>query len=289
MKDNDAAQRAVTRDKRRHWRKFARKLSLRLSPWYQAIYDAQMSRVFGGVRVVKHNLRLQRFPPGAPPLRVAFISDLHYGPTVGRLAPLQAWRAVRAANPDLLLLGGDYVYADRRGLPELRRQLKQCHAPLGIYAIWGNHDQNHIEPLREIFAECGVRVLENEAVALPSPWNNIWLAGVDDDGAGDAQPQRALSNVPPGACTIFLAHAPGIYEMFPENECDLTLCGDTHGGQICLPNGTPLIGRGAFCYGYVAGLYRPNGQWLFVSRGVGAVALPLRIFAPPDVAILELS
>jgi uncharacterized protein len=154
--------------------------------------------------------------------------------------------------------------------------------------VWGNHDDRARHELGEVFARCGVRVLNNESAPLPSPWNEVFIAGVDDDSYGNSQPEKALENVPRGACTIFVAHAPGIYEKFPQNECDLTLCGDTHGGQLCLPGNRPLIGRHTFCGEYIAGLYRPNGKYLFVSRGVGTVTVPLRLWAPPDVAIFDL-
>ncbi len=246
-----------------------------------------------GVRVARLRLKLEDFSKNAPPLRVAFLSDLHYGPTVGRLATLQAWQRVRAARPDVILLGGDFIYGDYRGLPALRRDLQKTTAPLGIYAIWGNHDSpwdaQRRAPLEKVLIESGVRVLVNEAIELPAPWQNVWIVGVDDPSFGDCQPYQALLPLPTNACEILLSHAPDIYKFFADNTCDLTLCGDTHGGQVCLPNGHALMLNTDFCCGFVAGLYRPNEHYLWVSRGVGAVSLPLRLWAPPDVAIFDLS
>ena len=272
-------------------KKIAWQVSLLLARIYQPLYDLQMTG--RGVRVARLHLKLEHFPKEAPPLRVAFLSDLHYGPTVGRLATLQAWQRVRAAKPDLILLGGDFIYGDYRGLPALQRDLQKASAPLGIFAVWGNHDSpadaERRAPLEKVLHEGGVRILVNEAVELPSPWNNVWIVGVDDPSFGDCQPYQALLPVPPDACEIFLAHAPDVYQFFADNTCDLTLCGDTHGGQLCLPNGHALMLNTKLCCGFVAGLYRPNRHYLWVSRGVGAVSLPLRLWAPPDVAIFDLS
>lgn len=272
---------------RRTFKKMAWHVAARSAPVYQPLHDAQMA--WRGVRRVHWRLKLEDFPSGTPCLRVAFLSDLHYGPTVGRLAPLQAWRAVRAADPDLIVLGGDYLYSDRRGLKDLQRELARTQAPLGLCAVWGNHDFAFEKDLRRIFAHSGVRVLVNEAFELPAPRRGVYIVGVDDVGYGRPQPEKALAQVPEGACKILVTHSPDLYEIFPGNECSLTLCGDTHGGQICLPNGTPILMGHSIGRHYLGGMYRPNGKYLWVSRGVGTVSLPIRLFAPPDVAIFDLS
>src|SRR5690242_18832116 len=110
MSDANQRARLASRNRRRFIGRIAWQLAVRAAPFYQAFYDLQMAQ--GGVRIARTRLKLEHFPSMAPPLRLAFVSDLHYGPTVGRLAPLQAWRAVRAAKPDVLILGGDYLYGD---------------------------------------------------------------------------------------------------------------------------------------------------------------------------------
>ena len=246
-----------------------------------------------GVRVEHLHLKLEHFPPGAPPLRVAFLSDLHYGPTVGRLATLQARQRVLEARPDVIIIGGDFLYGDGRGLKALQRDLQKYKAPSGVYAVWGNHDytrENYERvALENVLQQSGVRLLKNHAVELRHPYQGIWIIGVDDPSYGDAQPYQALLPVPLDACEIFISHAPDVSGFFPDNDCDLTLCGDTHGGQICLPSGRPLWLNCDMCCGFIAGLYQPSGKYLWVSRGVGTVSLPLRLWAPPDVTILDLS
>jgi predicted MPP superfamily phosphohydrolase len=209
------------------------------------------------------------------------------------VAARQAWQLAREAKPDLLLLGGDFLYADERGLPALLRELQRWRwdAPAaGIYACLGNHD--HLagrDTIITCLEACGVRVLLNDALELPEPWNDVWVAGCDDAREGDPQPELAMAGVPQGACTIMLSHSPDICGYNVLNRCGLTLCGDTHGGQVCMPDGNPLYVPSKWGRHYPHGLHRHAGQWVFVSRGVGTVGLPLRLWAPPDIALFEIT
>jgi predicted MPP superfamily phosphohydrolase len=265
-------------------------LAVRLAPFYNALYDLQM-QIGQGVRKVEHRVQLPHFPTGAPPLRAVFLSDLHYGPTSGRTALRQAWNIAREAKPDILLLGGDYLFADERGLPALLMELQRWQSsppPGGIYACLGNHDYYAgRETIETTLRACGVQVLVNDAVPLPTPWKGIWIAGVDDEWCGEPNLAAAFHNVSPDASTLLLAHNPDICEQSLLRRAAITLCGHTHGGQICLPNGDGLYLPAKHGKEYSAGLFRHAGQWLFVSRGVGTVGLPLRMFCPPEVVVFE--
>jgi predicted MPP superfamily phosphohydrolase len=265
-------------------------LSVRTAPLSGACYDLQMQ--FGkGVRLVQHRLQLPNFPSAAPPLKVAFLSDLHYGPTSGRLALRQAWKLVRDAKPDAIFLGGDYLFADERGLPAFLQELQRFQfspPPAGIYACLGNHDYYAgRETIETCLEACGVKMLINDAVPLPTPWKGVWVAGVDDLRHGTPDLQKALSNVSPDASTLLLAHEPDICADPNLRHCGITLCGHTHGGQVCLPNGDAIYVPGKAGKDYAQGLIRHSGQWLYVSRGVGTVGIPLRLFCPPEVAVFE--
>lgn len=161
---------------------FSKRLTLLFSSISSAFYDAQMRR--RGVRLVRQRVQMAGGARHARPLRAAFISDLHYGPTSGRTAGRQAWRLLHEAKPDIVLLGGDYLYTDHSGLPTLMRELqrwkwdKPC---CGIFAVLGNDDYEcDTEALVATMEACGVTILRNEAVPLPEPWDGIWLAGIDD-------------------------------------------------------------------------------------------------------------
>jgi predicted MPP superfamily phosphohydrolase len=266
------------------------RLALQTAPLASWFYDCQMS-MGQGVRVISHRLQLPRYPSGAPALKVAYLSDLHYGPTSGKVAARQAWKLVREASPDVVLLGGDYLFADERGLPTLLRELQRWQfspPPGGIYACLGNHDYYAgAETIVTTLEACGVRVLVNEAAPLPSPWKGVWVAGVDDIMQGAPDVEAALNRTSPDACTILLSHEPEICALPQTRKAAITLCGHTHGGQVCLPGGEPIYTPRGHDREYSSGLHRHAGQWLFVSRGVGTVGVGLRVFAPPDVGIFE--
>jgi uncharacterized protein len=268
----------------------ASRLAMRMAPVYQRLHDVQTR--LQPVRAVQHRLALHGFPRGAPELRVAFVSDLHLGPTTGSVAVQQAWEILRAAQPDVLLIGGDLLFGDERGLPSLLRELqswKRNPPPGGMFAVLGNHDHlAGVDTIITALEACGVRVLVNNARPLPAPWKGIYIVGSDDTLYGDAQPELALASVPSDALAIMLAHSPDICEYSILGRCALTLCGHTHGGQVSLPGVGPVLMRSSWGRRFPADLHRHNGTHLWVSRGVGTVHFPLRLCAPPDVGVFDL-
>jgi predicted MPP superfamily phosphohydrolase len=266
--------------------------ALTFAPLYSLCYDLQM-RLGGGVREARHRLALPGIQRSTPTLRTAFLTDLHLGPASGRVAARQAWNLARDFAPDMLLLGGDFFWGDARGLPALLRELKRWRwdrPKAGIYTVLGNHDYSYdVDTLTMALEACDVRVLRNEAVQLPHPWEQIWLSGLDDIDRGTPDIEAALHGVPKNACSIMLSHSPDVCG-FPElKRCALTICGDTHGGQIATPNGDPIVMSSTWGKQFPYGLHRHNGNWVFVSRGIGTIRIPIRMFAPPDVGLFEIS
>jgi len=276
---------------KQEWRRsLISRTAIRLGPLYGAFYDWQM-RHGNGVQVVRHRIQLPGYPSGAPGLRAVFLSDLHYGPTSGSVAAKQAWALAREAKPDVLFLGGDYVYGDESGLPTLIRELQRWQRdppPGGIYACLGNHDLiANVEAIVMCLEACGVKVLVNDVCEMPAPWQGVWIAGTDDERNGDPQPDATLAKIPRDACKILLAHEPDICESNAPTRSSLTLCGHTHGGQICLPGGKPMYVPSKWSHEYPGGLYRHSGHWVFVSKGVGTVGFPLRTWCPPEIAVFD--
>jgi len=236
----------------------------------------------GAARVSPVSVRLARDRPGRPPLRLAFLSDLHLGPTT---APATLERAVALANqhrPDLVLLGGDYVFleatADR--CRAIRDLLSQLQAPLKL-GVWGNHDlwTDHAA-LEQALQAAGVTMLVNQQHRLPPPHDDVVVLGLDEPwtGAPDGTPLHSDA-----AVRIGLAHGPDGYDHLARAAPDLLLCGHTHGGQVCLPGGRPLTVPGQRSRQWPHGVHEHQGTCIVVSRGIGGVEIPVRLFAPPDV------
>ncbi|WP_027893694.1 metallophosphoesterase [Calidithermus chliarophilus] len=228
------------------------------------------------------------------PLRVAHLSDLHFG----EQHPAQAvrrWVAVALAErPDLVVITGDFVdQATRpRALRSLGDELARLEAPLGVYGVLGNHDYSHsvdnadrrawLSSLTTELERAGIELLTNRGVRLRP---DLYLAGVDDLWHGNPDLAAALRDAPRDAATLLLSHNPDLLPQVPE-WVSLTLCGHTHGGQVCLP----LIGavHAPSRYGtrFAQGFHRAPAAG-FVSRGLGTTWLPVRTFCDAEVVVFD--
>jgi predicted MPP superfamily phosphohydrolase len=236
--------------------------------------------------------RLERWPPALDGLRVAAVSDLHAGaPHVGEAKLERIVEKIILACPDLIALVGDYadpsVLGGRPIGPErVAELLGGLSAPLGVFAVLGNHDWYHYGSRpADALRRHGIEVLENDAIAVEHYGSVLWIAGLADMRERSADVTTALAMVPDNQPLIALTHDP---DMFPQlkDRAALTLAGHTHGGQV----GLPLLRRAAAPskHGYTGGEVRGGGGYMYVSRGVGTTGLPIRIAAPPEIALLTL-
>lgn len=242
--------------------------------------------------VVPIDYQLKGLPPGTR-LRVLLISDTHRGRPDMPAARLDAIMAqANAIKPDLILLAGDYIGGKPTigGKPHLEpavRPLGKLHAPLGVFAVLGNHDNGHWGPI--VFAaQPSPRLLVNRSVDI----GPLVIAGVDSIEHG-ANVTAALAGATPGKPVLLLRHeGDALASVSPPKDLSvLALAGHTHGGQIMLPligapsdwllhDGAPLCRRG-FC--------TLNGWPLYVSSGVGTSVVPLRIGVPPEMVLITLT
>ncbi len=222
------------------------------------------------------------------PVRVAHLTDLHYGLYIQE-GSLEEWAtATRAEAPDLVLVTGDFV--DTRGwgsLELLTRALSRLNAPLGVWAVWGNHDYHNyffpLEGVRKHLERAGVRVLVNEGVRLR---DDLFLAGLDDFLYGRPNLVAALSQRPEGAATLLMSHNPDVLPRVPA-AVGLTLCGHTHGGQVKLPGVGPLVTSSRYGTRFAEGWVEAPAQG-FVSRGLGFSLLPVRLNCRAELVVFDL-
>jgi predicted MPP superfamily phosphohydrolase len=237
------------------------------------------------IRVIHHRVVAPRWPRDQRPLRIAFASDLHAGPTTHPSLHDEAFAALAAAGADIVLLGGDSVFLHAEYIEQIARRLRAVRAPLGIYAVMGNHDLWADDAMiASALAAAGARVLVNERVELAP---GVALGGLDDPWTG-VRPTRSLFE-PSDAARIVLVHAPEAMLQLGEERFDVALCGHTHGGHIALPGEVPIMVPGPLSRRYAHGLHDVGaGRTLLVSRGVGSTEVALRTFADPDVLVVEL-
>ena len=228
-----------------------------------------------------------------PPLRIAFASDLHLGPTTPAGVLDNAFALLRAAAPDVLALGGDYVYlgATHDRVRELNARVTSVSAPIKI-AVLGNHDfWARPARLEVALSGAGTIVMVNEAMRLPPPHDDVAIIGLDDPytsedrRAGEAAVDKALAEVSDAAVKIAICHSPDGLVWLRGKGVHFLMCGHTHGGHLALPGGRPLVMSSPMGRRYPWGFHEVDGLQLFVSRGVGGSLVPVRTWAPPDVAV----
>lgn len=226
------------------------------------------------------------------PLRIAVIADLHAGARYideGKIDRVVSLTMARA--PDLILLAGDYVVGtdDKQRIPfeVLGRKLKTLSAPLGVFAVIGNHDRwSDPERITNILEAAGIRVLEDRSIPIASGGHSFYLVGLSDFFTVVPNVARALADVPEDAHAICFTHSPDVFPELPAT-CALTIAGHTHGGQVWLPFlGRPIV-PSRYGQRYAAGLIHENDKVLFVSTGIGTSILPVRFGVVPEISILN--
>jgi uncharacterized protein len=258
---------------------------------YRGAWPARLwARVPGATRVERVDLVLPVLPPGLPRLRLAFASDLHFGPTTPPATLARALEHLVAARPDLLVLGGDYVFLDAtaEAVDGLSRWAATVPARTKV-AVLGNHDLwADDRAVEQALEAAGAEVLVNSAVTLPAPHRSVAVVGLDDPFAGRPDGAHAFAEAEGAALVIAVCHSPDGLDHVAGRGAALLLTGHTHGGQVALPGHVPIIVPGRLGRRYPFGLHRVGATHLFVSRGLGGVEVPLRAWASPDVAVIDL-
>ena len=234
-------------------------------------------------------VELARLPRALDGLTIVHLSDLHLGPYLGAPELARVVEMVQRLRPQLVVISGDFI---SRG-SEWRREenlapLAALQAPLGTFAVLGNHD-HWTDPawVADTVRRLGVTVLFNEAHKLSDAGEGCWLVGVDDIWVGAGDLERALARVPAEACKLLLVHEPDFADKAARWGVDLQLSGHSHGGQVRLPFlGAPLLplwGRK-----YPIGLQQAGDTWVYTNRGLGMIFPPLRFNCRPEVTLLTL-
>ncbi|HJV22032.1 MAG TPA: metallophosphoesterase [Holophagaceae bacterium] len=242
-------------------------------------------------------LPFEDLPEGLDGLRIALLSDLHVGPLIpGQVLAL--WRqALQGLQPDLVLYGGDFVDSRPEELAPFLGLFHDVTCPLGSFAVLGNHDYfQDPRPIWRGLESIGIRPLENAHVILERNGARLALVGLQDPMALNGRfqgvtfgpgpdPLTAGRDLPADAFRICLNHRPSEWAAAVATGARLTLSGHTHGGQINL---IPGLNSARILGPHTSGLYQEDGRTLFVTRGLGVVALPMRINAPPELPLLVL-
>jgi predicted MPP superfamily phosphohydrolase len=238
------------------------------------------------LRIEKIALTTTKLPAKVQSIRIVQISDLHLGLMYypGRIEPVL--NAIETLKPDVLVSTGDLVDGDTASAASLAAQLHALKAPLGKFAVTGNHEfYMGLERSQPFIEKAGFQLLRNQSVKAG---RHLAIAGVDDpagDAAVDLSEAKLGAATSPKRFSILLKHRPTLSHTGPIG-FDLQLSGHTHQGQIF-----PFNLLVALSYPLHCGLHRlegPNPANLYVSRGAGTWGPPIRLLAPPEITVIDL-
>ena len=269
-------------------------------------------------RIARYAVTPPRWPAGHQ-LRIAALSDIHAcEPWMPAERVQEFARITNALAPDVVLLVGDFTtrhrwFSDPVPHEAWAKALAAIKAPLGVFAVQGNHDmwdddlfqERRTGPtrVRRVLEAHGIPVLDNEAVRIANGGRPFWIAGLADQWAFSwgrnkkLRPEKfgyegledlpgTLAKVTDDAPVILMAHEPDIFPQVPER-ISLTVSGHMHHGQVRLMGYAPIT-PSRYGQRYVYGHIVEEGRHLIVSGGLGCSGLPLRISAPPEILMIEL-
>jgi uncharacterized protein len=238
----------------------------------------------------EQNIEIPNLPPDLHGLRLAQLTDLHVSPF---LSVRELERAVEMANetrPHLTLVTGDLITSADDPLDACLDALARLKADAGVFGCMGNHEiyANSEEYTQVEGARRGMRFLRQEAEVVRFGSAGLNLAGVDYQKMHGVYLPGAEKLVVPGAFNVLLSHNPDVFPVAVRQGYQFVVAGHTHGGQVRVEILHQDLNVARFFTRYVDGMYREGAASIFVSRGIGTIAIPTRLGAPPEVALLRL-
>ena len=244
-------------------------------------------------QLTRRTLTFPNLPLGLDGLTLLHLSDLHAGIHLGADRMQEIVRQVNALAPDLIVQTGDMIDISRAYIPAYVHAFRELRAPLGVVTVLGNHDRYTGE--REVIRGCrdaGQVFLQNDCHLIERGGATLALLGIDDPHNWTADDPQAddvaatLRSAPAPAFKILLGHRPGAWDTAAPLGIPLTLAGHIHGGQFYLPGIRWSPGR--LITKYVMGHFQRGDSQLYVSRGIGVVGVPIRVFTPPEIELFTL-
>ncbi len=244
-------------------------------------------------QLTRRTLTFPDLPSGLDGLTLLHLSDLHAGIHLGADRMQEIVRQANVLAPDLIVQTGDMIDISRAYIPAYVRAFRDLRAPFGVVTVLGNHDRYTGE--QEVIRGCrdaGQVFLQNDCHLIERGGATLALLGIDDPHnwtADDPQPEdvaAALAAASSDAFHVLLAHRPGAWDTAAPRGIPLTLAGHIHGGQFYLPGIGWSAGR--LITKYVMGHFQRGNSQLYVSRGIGVVGVPIRVFAPPEIELFTL-
>ncbi|MBU1538073.1 metallophosphoesterase, partial [Myxococcota bacterium] len=232
----------------------------------------------------RFSLSMAGVPPGG--LKIAHVTDMHTGYFFGPSQVRALRDTLNSLDADLICLTGDQLHNTHGPfLTQLKENIGPLHASLGVFQVAGNHDHRlGKEHLFRELAKVGIVALDDRAVTLTKNGVPFQVIGIDDlNYGGDLE--RAMATLGEGRFRLLLSHRPRVLTEASQYNISLILAGHTHGGQMCIGKLCPSLFETPYTYGF----YKEASTTLFVSSGAGTTGPPMRLFAPSEIVLFEIS
>lgn len=271
-----------------HWDLFLRllvlfRILLKLTGFYKKGYGNAKT-----ININELSLNFSNLPDAFNGFRILHLSDLHIDSIPGFAALII--QKVNQLNFDICLLTGDYRRDIHGSFSHILKPLqilsKYIQAPYGTFAVLGNHDTYLMAQYEK---QSGMELLINESVEIVKDGEKILITGTDDPF--NFYTETALLSLETRGYDfkIAIVHTSELAKLASQNKYDLYLCGHTHGGQICLKEGTPLISHQYEGKNFNHGKWEIGNMTGYTSRGVGVSGMPVRFNCPAEVTLITLT
>ena len=252
---------------------------------------------------------IDNLPPELKGTTITLISDIHSGPYMKEEMMKEYSDVVNDLRSDFIFIPGDFTNSNKMEVHPLANAFRDLKASKGIYGVLGNHDYfSDPEYVANVISnETPVKLLRNSSEILNINGKELCILGCDDTRQSGSAPDNLLmsyfnstidntkksmseknldyDNIP----KLALIHKPYFFEELKNLKLDLILSGHTHGGQVVLANfGDVNISFAGAVSKYISGLYRIGKSGMYVSRGIGSVALPIRFNCSPEITKITL-
>jgi predicted MPP superfamily phosphohydrolase len=221
--------------------------------------------------------------------RIAFLTDIHHGPYFSLARVSKAVEMANQLQPDIMVLGGDYVFGSPEYIAPCFAELARLEAPMGIFGTLGNHDHWQDAVLTsENMVEAGIEWINNRAVWIERDGQRIKIGGVGDLWEGSQDLTPTVEGVTEDDFVLLVSHNPDYVERMPSERVDLVFAGHTHGGQVTLFGLWAPFVPSAYGQTYRSGVVDTGFTTVIVSNGVGTIPPPVRFFARPEIVLVHL-
>lgn len=248
------------------------------------------------IKLVQYDIVDEDIPESFDNTQIIFISDIHCDKYFTRNDLKELVDRINDLNPDIVILGGDYV-SGYRNIDSLLVEIGNLRSKYGIYTVLGNHDHWTRVPdeIQSGFLNLGFYICDNESYWINNGEDSIKIGGVGDLWADKQKLEKTIDDLSQDDFCILISHQPDYIEQLEGDYIDLMLSGHTHGGQITffglwaplMPGATRRdlkTTSNEYTYGWI----EKNNTKLYVTSGIGMGGFPFRFFAQPEIVSFSL-